>query len=217
MIHPIIDEYYNYNPYHSRSSKFAVEKGLVTNEKSSTPRAESPMPMPNPTQKEPSLFQNKPSHMQKEPSMLQKEATLNQREPNLNKPLPPSKYQDNLFSTLTLEMHFPTPPSFPSRILTPESSSSPSLSSGPFSETSNAPTDIRRIAPLPPPMPPRPQEQGNTKKKRISMDSIRNMDPILAPAPEEQAPERPRTPEERTDGDLAKIAKFFPELNLERR
>jgi glutamine amidotransferase len=35
MVHPIIDEYYNYNPYHSRSSKFVQEKGLVTNEKGS--------------------------------------------------------------------------------------------------------------------------------------------------------------------------------------
>lgn len=33
MVHPIIDEYYNYNPYHSRSSKFVQDKGLITNEK----------------------------------------------------------------------------------------------------------------------------------------------------------------------------------------
>jgi glutamine amidotransferase len=45
MVHPIIDEYYNHNPYHSRSSKFVVEKGLITNEKGApTPRAESPAP-----------------------------------------------------------------------------------------------------------------------------------------------------------------------------
>ncbi len=37
MVHPIIDEYYSYNPYHSRSSKFAQDKGLVTNEKVSQP------------------------------------------------------------------------------------------------------------------------------------------------------------------------------------
>ncbi|PQE28421.1 glucosamine 6-phosphate synthetase protein [Rutstroemia sp. NJR-2017a BBW] len=33
MVHPIIDEYYNPNPYHSRSSKFVNDKGLITNEK----------------------------------------------------------------------------------------------------------------------------------------------------------------------------------------
>lgn len=41
MVHPIIDEYYNYNPYHARSSKFVQDKGLVTNEKG-TPRSLSP-------------------------------------------------------------------------------------------------------------------------------------------------------------------------------
>ncbi|KAI9640206.1 glutamine amidotransferase subunit [Ciborinia camelliae] len=34
MVHPIIDEYYNHNPYHSRSSQFVTDKGLITNEKS---------------------------------------------------------------------------------------------------------------------------------------------------------------------------------------
>lgn len=40
MVHPIIDDYYSYNPYHSRSSKFVQDKGLVTNEK--TPRPTHP-------------------------------------------------------------------------------------------------------------------------------------------------------------------------------
>ena len=31
MIHPIIDEYYNHSPSYSRSSDFAVSKGLVSN------------------------------------------------------------------------------------------------------------------------------------------------------------------------------------------
>ena len=31
MIHPIIDEYYNPNPSYSRSSGFAVSRGLVSN------------------------------------------------------------------------------------------------------------------------------------------------------------------------------------------
>lgn len=43
MVHPIIDEYYNHNPYHSRSSQFVTDKGLVTNEKS------TPAPTPAPT------------------------------------------------------------------------------------------------------------------------------------------------------------------------
>ncbi|TVY26288.1 putative glutamine amidotransferase [Lachnellula hyalina] len=50
MVHPIIDEYYNYNPYHRRSSKFVQDKGLVTNEKqppSRTSNSSSPSAMPN--------------------------------------------------------------------------------------------------------------------------------------------------------------------------
>lgn len=31
MIHPIVDEYYNYSPAYERSSGFAVSKGLVSN------------------------------------------------------------------------------------------------------------------------------------------------------------------------------------------
>lgn len=31
MIHPIVDEYYHPNPSYSRSSGFAVSKGLVSN------------------------------------------------------------------------------------------------------------------------------------------------------------------------------------------
>jgi len=42
MVHPIIDEYYNHNPYHLRSSAFVVEKGLVSNEKGITPPTRSP-------------------------------------------------------------------------------------------------------------------------------------------------------------------------------
>ncbi|CAL3969317.1 hypothetical protein PZA11_006108 [Diplocarpon coronariae] len=48
MVHPIIDENYNYNPYHSRSSKYVQDKGLVTNEKgtanSTSPVANSGLP-----------------------------------------------------------------------------------------------------------------------------------------------------------------------------
>lgn len=47
MVHPIIDEYYNYNPSHSRSSKFVQDKGLVTNEKG-TLSSSSPAVTPSP-------------------------------------------------------------------------------------------------------------------------------------------------------------------------
>jgi glutamine amidotransferase len=48
MVHPIIDEYYNYNPYHHRSSKFVQDKGLCTNEKQTNGTATSPSPSATP-------------------------------------------------------------------------------------------------------------------------------------------------------------------------
>jgi len=39
MIHPIIDEYYNYSPSYTRSSGFAVSKGLVSNAPGATQAA----------------------------------------------------------------------------------------------------------------------------------------------------------------------------------
>lgn len=47
MVHPIIDDYYNYNPYHHRSSKFVQDKGLCTNEKQTNASTPSPNSMPN--------------------------------------------------------------------------------------------------------------------------------------------------------------------------
>ena len=40
MIHPIIDEYYNYSPAYERSSGFAVSKGLVSNAPGATAEVE---------------------------------------------------------------------------------------------------------------------------------------------------------------------------------
>jgi glutamine amidotransferase len=48
MVHPIIDEYYSYNPYHSRSSKFVQDKGLVTNEKGGNASSRSLSPATTP-------------------------------------------------------------------------------------------------------------------------------------------------------------------------
>jgi glutamine amidotransferase len=172
MIHPIIDEYYVYNPYHSRSSKFAVEKGLVTNEKGATPRAVSPAATP---------------------SILTED---------VKKHLPPSKTQESLFKGLTPEMHSPL------AIRTMPSDNS--LKS--YSENSSALLDIRRVTPLATRDAARPQEQGNTKKKRISIVQV---EPSVQADPEPDRVERSDTSPERTNyGDPAKIARFFPELNI---
>lgn len=36
MVHPILDKYYEGDPYHTRSSAFVQEKGLSTNEKAAS-------------------------------------------------------------------------------------------------------------------------------------------------------------------------------------
>jgi glutamine amidotransferase len=173
MIHPIIDEYYVYNPYHSRSSKFAVEKGLVTNEKGSTPRAASPI------------------------------ATSGVLPEDFKRHLPLSKmHQESFFRSLTPEMHSP----LAIRTL-PSDSSLRSHSEN----SSNALLDIRRVTPLLLRDLARPQEQGNTKKKRRSIVAVEQ---VVQPEPGPEHIERPATPERTSYGDPAKIARFFPELNL---
>jgi glutamine amidotransferase len=171
MIHPILDEYYVSNPYHSRSSKFAVEKGLVTNEKGATPRAASPASTPG---------------------ILTED---------LKKHLPASKIQESLFRTLTPEMYSPL------AIRTVPSENS--LKSYP--ENGIPLLDIRSVPPLATRDPSRPQEQGNTKKKRRSVPQV---EPPLPAEPEPDRIERSDTPERTNYGDPAKIARFFPELNL---
>lgn len=171
MIHPIIDQYYNYNPYYSRSSKFAVEKGLVASTTGTTTRAVSPLPTASPQEGLP-----------KRP-----------------------KIPESLFRTRSSESRSPAT-SHPIRVMTSDSSSS-----GRSYSENNTPIDIRRLKPLP--GPPRPQEQGNTKKKRRSLPQME-----LLPEPESEHSTGAITPEERPSyGDPAKIAQFFPELNLPRR
>ena len=45
MVHPILDKYYEGDPYHIRSSAFVQEKGLITNEKTSS-GSQSPERLP---------------------------------------------------------------------------------------------------------------------------------------------------------------------------
>jgi glutamine amidotransferase len=171
MIHPIIDEYYVNNPYHSRSSKFAVKKGLVTNDKGSTPRAATPITTPG--------------------LVLE----------DLKKHLPASEMQESVFRSLTPEMHSP----LAIRALPSDAS----LRS--HSENSTSLLHIRRVTPLPARDPARPQEQGNTKKKRRSIVAV---EPPVQAEPDPEHVEGAATPERTNYGDPAKIARFFPELNL---
>jgi glutamine amidotransferase len=177
MIHPIVDDFYSHSPYHSRSSEFAVEKGLVTN---ATPRAHTPLPSSNPSEE-------------------------------LKKQLPTSKLPESLFRSLASEIHTPSPlASPPIRILTSDTISS----SKPWPDNNTPPTDIRRVKTIPCRDPARPQEQGNTKKKRRSLAHV-EAEPMVRPEPEQMDGAGSSTSEERTSyGDPAKLAQYFPELNF---
>jgi glutamine amidotransferase len=153
MVHPIIDEYYNYNPYHSRSSKFVQDKGLVTNEKGNS-LSRSPAVTPGLTS-------------------------------NDHKRLSPSNLHDSIASTLTPSMHLVSPPPDPDHRH--------------LSTVSNLP--VREA---------KPQELGNTKKKRTSLAGAENI-----PVSRELAHLAQEDIEVRATayGDPMKIAQYFPELN----
>lgn len=171
MIHPILDEYYVHNPYHCRSSKFAVEKGLVTNEKGATPQGVSRVSTPPPFSED------------------------------LKKHLLSSKIQDSFHLNLAPEVHRPL------AVRTVPSESS--LKS--YSDNGNATHDFRRVTSLAARDPARPQEQGNTKRKRRSVVQA----DLLPQAEQEPEPGQPDTSQERLAyGDPAKIAQYFPELTL---
>ncbi|TVY33569.1 putative glutamine amidotransferase [Lachnellula occidentalis] len=171
MVHPIIDDYYNYNPYHRRSSKFVQDKGLITNEK------------------QPSRTSNSNS-----PSVM----------PNLDLTLPTTKKP---FSPISRDLHQSIAsnhvPSIPSR-----AKSSPSANS----MNGSLASDIRNLTSVPQhalrERDGKPQELGNTKKKRSRTEGeVQQEQRDLAMEREVESPIRTAY------GDPLKIAQYFPELN----
>jgi glutamine amidotransferase len=157
MVHPIIDEYYNYNPYHKRSSKLIQDKGLVTNEKGSTPTT-------------PGLVNGKPTKSKVSSSL-----------------------HESLASTLVPAMR--SAPSASPML-------SPSQEHTPLSELRNVISNISASARDP----TKPQELGNTKKKRKSLSSR------TPPQTTQEEPEPDSPPQRASYGDPMKIAQYFPEL-----
>ena len=109
-----------------------------------------------------------------------------------------SSLHDSIATTLTPSMH-----AFESSAISP----TPELS------IPNPPLDIRQLYSLPITRDPaKPQEQGNTKKKRRSLPGIEN---TLSPSPTQEHSPISDSPESRPSafGDPMKIAQYFPELN----
>lgn len=125
MVHPIIDEYYNQNPAHHRSSKFVAEKGLITNTTDKT--CTTPPVIPSkPLPATPSKHTESPNKHMSNPSSSFNECHLS----------PP-------FSSRSVERS---------------------------NENSNGYRPISSIPSISSRDPTKPQEQGNTKKKRVSIE-----------------------------------------------
>lgn len=88
---------------------------------------------------------------------------------------------------------------------------SPSLTPTLESSSIHPPLDIRQLSLQNVRDPAKPQEEGNTKKKRRSLSEMEN---TYAPNYQQQ-PVIPDSPELRPSayGDPMKIAQYFPELN----
>lgn len=172
MVHPIIDRYYNHNPYHRRSSSLVQAKGLMTNEKASADLGTGVS----------GTFS----------------ADLKRG------PLTPS-LRDSLATTLTPSMH---DRSLGSPATTPGEQRLPTRQDKPTSPTSSV--DGRHLATLPVNRDTsKPQEQGNTKKKRRSLSNYQSN-------PHEDSEDIAGPPEASRSaayGDPLKIAQYFPELN----
>ena len=193
MVHPIIDEYYSYNPYHSRSSKFVQDKGLVTNEKAARATAASTPALQT-------ADFGKLMDRRLTPLSLQSPANKAVQIPaeRPKKGRTQSSLHESIATTLTPSMH--------------SSTISPALTPTIESSAVHPPLDIRHLSSLQNVRDPaRPQEQGNTKKKRRSLGAMENS---YVPN-QQQEPQIPDSPELRPSayGDPMKIAQFFPELN----
>lgn len=196
MVHPIIDEYFSYNPYHSRSSQFAQEKGLVTNEKNPARTGTTPCTT------SPALI-----------TVENKSYLSAKQAPVIATTLRPTMQDFSSSSGRTTPTTNPTSP-----ILRPANSNENYSIS--FSD-SQPMSDLRHLSPL---SPLKSQEQGNTKKKRRSLSAMapQAMNTLYEGQPQENiqhsltAPNSPQhQPQRASYGDPAKIHQFFPELGLE--
>lgn len=187
MVHPIIDEYYNHNPYHLRSSQYVQDKGLVTSEKGVNGVATPGAGTPGPTSIAPTagLTNGKKSGLS---------ATLH----------------DSLAGTLLPTMHNRSA----SPALSPANENIPRYAF--VSSDLRHLTSVQNLHPQEP-KEPRPVEQGcNTKKKRASISAEEQLNPlpqVVTPTVTPPQSAEPDSPRARAFGDRNKIAQYFPELN----
>ncbi|KAH6845430.1 nucleophile aminohydrolase [Chaetomium sp. MPI-CAGE-AT-0009] len=190
MVHPIMDQYYDRNPQHRRSTAFVRTKGLSANEKG-TSRAGTPFSLPAGTPSV-SAALHLPDHAEPHKQRF--------RGPTI--PSIPS----SLSSTSTVPRSR-TPLSH-AETVAPEPASLPA-----------PPTDVRALTapPLLRAASQQPPAQGNIKKKRASLSAVEAVHGGGSAGLVQYFDTSPITPEPvRTEfGTPDKIARMFPELALQ--
>ncbi|KAK4150078.1 nucleophile aminohydrolase [Chaetomidium leptoderma] len=200
MVHPIMDQYYDRNPQHRRSTAFVSTKGLSANEKGAT-RSGTPFGLPASIPSVSSL-----PHFSDHPEPHNKQHFRVPTIPTLPTSIPGSRTPDGLWSTSTLPRSR-TPLSH-AETIAPEPSSglqAPAMDV----RALTAPPLIRTTSQQPP-------SQGNIKKKRASLGAIEpphggpGLVPYFDTSPITAEPARIEY------GNPNKIAQLFPELALSR-
>ena len=195
MVHPIMDQYYDRNPQHRRSTAFVRTKGLSANEKG-TSRAGTPFGLPAGIPAV-SAAPQLPDH----PEPLKQRL----RGPTIPS-IPVPRVLDTFSSTSTLPRSR-TPLSH-SETVSPEPSSLQTPS-----------TDVRALTapPLLRATSQQPPAQGNIKKKRASLSAVEAVHAGGSAGLVQYFDTSPITPEPaRAEyGTPDKIARMFPELALQ--
>lgn len=188
FIEDIRDQFYTSDPWQRRSAGFVHSKGLVANEKTSSPPA---LPSPSLVVTD----SNRPGKIQNSQTHLGPNTTYNLL--RSGHPQPPQS------GTLASPTDNGAPEIVPRQFRA-------TVSIG--STAGN--TDVRSITISPDAMSPqRTPSQGNIKKKRMSLSDLPQ---AQGQANTENSNSTPLSPVERNTafGDPAKIAQFFPELTL---
>ncbi|GAB1314127.1 glutamine amidotransferase subunit [Madurella fahalii] len=213
MVHPIMDQYYDRNPQHRRSTAFVRTKGLSANEKgasrSGTPLGLGSSPLPS----LPQLLDHH-HHLLHEQSQRR----------FLGPMIPPSivsstRTLDGFSSPSTLTLSTVPRARTPLAHAEPAPSDSPALSAQGAGTLAPPPPDIRALTAPALVRAGSSQSQtvpaqGNIKKKRASLSAVESTNTAVGLAYFDTSPVTPE-PVRTEFGNPNKIAQLFPELALQ--
>ncbi|KAM7199227.1 putative glutamine amidotransferase DUG3 [Naviculisporaceae sp. PSN 640] len=207
LVHPIMDQYYDRNPYHRRSTAYVKTKGLAANEKTTAKLVPPILDLP-------AGVDNSES-----PPQPQARKFLGPKIPAFGSTRPPkNQIQEKTHAKTSLSQHIEASSSSSSHgsngtVNTGSpTTTSPSSSTPPDLRSATTPGSVRQ-QPVP--------AQGNIKKKRASLHAVDSTLTVQHhhPLPHHghghmQHETSPVTPEpSRTEfGNPNKIAQYFPEL-----